>query len=171
MNEFVVENDKKKSIKLVLLSIIMIIACIFVFIVSMVERSLLVFILGAISTTFFIASFIFIVKRAIKSTPLLIINDAGITDTSTAFSVGFISWDEIKFVRIQQSQNQKFIGVFVNDVNTIMNRVPLLKRLIIKANLALNYAPISISLNTANTDLSKVLSLIRSKLKEHQIDL
>lgn len=88
---------------------------------------------------------------------------------STACSVGFIPWEEIKNIYVEKSCGQKFIGITIYDLNKLMERISPIKRVVIKASLVLKYAPVGINLNTADMEFDKALSLIQEKLEKHRM--
>lgn len=169
MSEVVIKNNKKKFAGILVLGSIMLVASIFVLFMGISENEILETILGILATVFFGAIFIFIVKSTISDKPLLIIGEQGITDMSTACSVGFIPWEEIKNIYVEKSCGQKFIGVTIYDLNKLMERISPIKRVVIKASLVLKYAPVGINLNTADMEFDKALSLIQEKLEKHRM--
>ncbi|GAA0774189.1 hypothetical protein GCM10008908_23620 [Clostridium subterminale] len=168
MNEVIVKEDKKKGIKLLILGFIMMIVSIYVLMIGLIETKPIYLIIGIISTVFFCTCFIFVIKCMLNSMPLLLIGEDGITDRSTASSVGFIAWQEIQSIYVQKSFNQRFIGISIYDLNNFMKRISPIKRIIIKINLMLNYAPLSISLDTADMEFNDVLSLLQKRLEEYR---
>jgi len=104
----------------------------------------------------------------LSSMPLLLIGEDGITDRSTASSVGFIAWQEIQSIYVQKNFNQRFIGISIYDLNNFMKRISPIKRIIIKINLMLNYAPLSINLDTADMDFNEALALLQKRLEEYR---
>ncbi|WP_346913363.1 STM3941 family protein [Clostridium sp.] len=168
MNEVIVKEDKKKGIKLLILGFIMMIVSIYVLIIGITEIKIIYSIIGTISTIFFGICFIFLIVSILDNNPILLIGEDGITDRSTASSVGFIAWQEIRSIYVQKSFNQKFIGISIYDLNNFMKRISPIKRIIIKINLMLNYAPLSISLDTADMEFNDVLSLLQKRLEEYR---
>ena len=75
--------------------------------------SILVFygfkLVGLIGIIFFGYICIYYIKRGIEGTPLVIVNEEGITDNSSATSVGFIPWENIGNVYIKSTLGNKFI--------------------------------------------------------------
>ena len=49
-----------------------------------------------------------------------------------------------------------------------MKRISLLKKIVIKINLMLRYAPLSINLYTADMDFHEVLAVLQEGLEEHR---
>lgn len=169
MSEIVIKNNKKKFAGILVLGSIMLFASIFVLFIGISEKGILEIILGTLATVFFGAAFIFIVKSNISDKPLLVIGEQGITDMSTACSVGFIAWEEIKSIYVEKSCGQKFIGITIYDLNKLIDRISPLKKVVIKANLIFKYAPVAINLSTADMDFDKALALIQEKLESHRI--
>jgi hypothetical protein len=171
MKEVIINENKSKMIKLLILGSVMLLASIYILVNGLIEANTFFIIVGAVATIFFGGCFTFIVKRALNPKPLLLIAENGITDMSTASSVGFISWEEIQAIKVQKSFTEKFIGITVYDLNKLMKRISLEKQIVIKISLILKYTPISISLNTAELEFDTVLDLLQKKLEEHRMNL
>jgi hypothetical protein len=171
MNEVVIKQDKKKAIKLLILGSIMLLVSIFVFLNGVFDEEILYVTIGIIATLFFGACFMFIAKSTLSDKPLLLIGQDGITDMSTASSIGFIAWEEIKSIYVQKSFNQKFIGINIYDLDKLMKRISLLRRTVIKINLILKFPPVAINLDTADIEFNEALLLIEKNLEHHKIHL
>lgn len=173
MNEIIIRESKSESLMLSILSIIMVMASIFVLVTGFYEVNGIYISIGILGSVFFGICAISIVKRTIKTMnskntqPLLIINNEGISDTSTMTSVGFVPWEEIKSVKIVTIVSQKYIGIEVNDIDNLMSRISFAKKLAIKSNSIIKYPPIIISLNSSELKIDKVFSIINERLEEY----
>jgi len=98
-----------------------------------------------------------------------VITEDGITDMSTASSVGFIAWNEIESISVIRVFTQRVIAIAVYDIDKLLHRISPAKQKVIKANLKLNYPPIAIPINTADVNFNEVLSIIQNKLNEHNL--
>ena len=172
MDEVIINENKKKVIRLIILGIIFLIISIYILTAGIIEENLFPIIIGGTGTVVLIAILIFIIKNSLNSVPLLIIGKNGITDMSTLSSVGFISWQEIKSINIRKKYGQKYIGITVYSLSKLMDRISIVKQVAIKINLILKYSPVEISalsLGTADIEFNKVVSLLRKRLEEHII--
>lgn len=165
MNEVIIKENKKKVIRLIILSIIMLLAGIFDLVIGIIKINLVYIIVAIIGIAFFGVCFFYIIKRSLNQKQLLIIGEDGITDMSSVSSVGFVAWEEIESVSVRRILSQKFIGITVYDIDKLMNGISPMKQKAIKANLKLKYPPISISLNTADMEFSEVLSIIQNRFE------
>lgn len=168
MNEVIIKEDKKKGIKLLVLGFIMVLTSIYVLMIGLIETKPIYLIIGIISTVFFCTCFIFVIKCMLSSMPLLLVGEDGVTDRSTVSSVGFIAWEEIQSIYVEKNFNQRYIGISVYDLNEVMKRISLLKKIVIKINLMLRYAPLSINLYTADMDFHEVLAVLQEGLEEYR---
>lgn len=168
MNDVIVKQSKKKGIQLIVLGIIMVIASIYVLTMSIIYVEVLYIIIGTIGTVFFGVCFIHIVKTVICKTPLLLIGKDGITDTSTATSVGFISWGEIQSINVKRIYMQKYIVVTVYDFTEISKRISFLKRVTMKANSIFHCPQILILLDVAEIEFNEALSLMKKRSEEYK---
>lgn len=64
---------------------------------------------GLIGIIFFGYIGIYYIKRSVEGTPLVIVNEEGITDNSSSTSVGFIAWENIENMYIKSTLGNKFI--------------------------------------------------------------
>ena len=169
MNEIIIKQSKVKSIGMVILGIVMLLASVFVLAFGTIHKNIVYIIIGIIGMGFFVPCEIYSVKRALNPKPLLVITEDGITDMSSACSVGFIAWNEIESVSVIRVFSQRLIAITVYDIDKVLNRISSAKQKVIKANLKLNYPPIAIPINTADVNFNEVLSIIQSKLNEHNL--
>lgn len=169
MNEIIIKENKKKVINLLILGIIMSLISICVLVNGLIERHIFYALIGIIGAIFFCGSFIFILRSNLTRKPPLIIGKDGITDMSTAFSVGFIPWQEIQSIYVKKICYERFIGITVHDINILTKRVSFLKKVGIKINLFLNYPPVAINLSTADVEFDEVLELMQKRLEEYRI--
>lgn len=91
---------------------------------------------------------IFILIRAKKGKHLLVVDENGITDNSSAISLGYIPWCDIERVYVDSFINTDFIEVELKNNEIYLEKVNLLKRKAIIANLKLGHQAVCISLST-----------------------
>ncbi|MCJ7689111.1 MAG: hypothetical protein MUO60_07315 [Clostridiaceae bacterium] len=166
MNNVIIKQNKRKEVQLIILSIIMLIVSIYVLTMSIIYGEALYIILGVIGTVFFGVSFSFIVKTVICKIPLLLIGDDGITDMSTAFSVGFIAWGEIQSINVKRAYMQKYIVVTVYDSTEISKRISFFKRVTMKANTIFHSPPVLILLGIADIEFNETVALMQKRLED-----
>ena len=168
MDRVIIKQDKKKVIKLFILGLIISFVSICELIVGLIELKPIYLIIGLIATIFFCSCLMFIIKSMLGSRPVLIIDKDGITDESTAASIGFVAWKEIKSIEAEKHFGQKYIGIKIYDLNEVMKRISLPKRINMKICLMLKYSPVSINLDTAERDFQEVLGLLQRRLEEYR---
>lgn len=124
---------------------------------------------GIISILFFGACSFFLVKKLADKRPALIIDDAGITLNSNAYSFGFIPWDEITGSKRMKVINQSFLVVFVKHPEKYMeNNNPFLKNAL-KTNHSWYGSPISISAHGMKSSFEKVARLIEENFNRQNL--
>ena len=167
--KFVIKQNQRKQFLLILLSIIMLSGAFFVFFYNkdISEIKYINKIIGAIGIIFFGACLIFIIKRFIKPKDILVIDQNGILDNSTAVSIGFIPWNEIKSVYINRVFTETFICVEVENIEEKLKGLSFFKRNMIKFNLKMGNAPVSITLNSTNYKPEEVLEIIKNYKEVH----
>lgn len=171
MRDIIINEDRKKSGSLAVLGFIMDLVVGYVGFIGVIEANVIYIVIGLFGFLFFGTCFIYIIKNVVKPKPVLIISNDGINDMSTAISVGFVSWDEIKEVYISKVFTQKFIGVKLYNSNNLLRRVSYIKKIALKLNLLFGFPPVAINLSTANMEFNKVISIIKNRLELHYNNL
>lgn len=82
-------------------------------------------------------------------------------------AVGKIDWEEVEEVFVYEFMGQKFLGIEVKDPAKVMNRVGVIKKLVIKANKS--FATVNIPQNTVNVPLEDLLEIIAEKLNQYEM--
>lgn len=104
--------------------------------------------IGLFSIIFFGWGFIILIKRIFTSHSLLIVDEQGMTDHSSALALGFVPWEDIENIQLRHMLNQTFISVSVKDQEAYLAKMSTLQRNATKANLKMGYPLINITLNT-----------------------
>lgn len=165
MNEkkIVIKQSTSKQLLYVLLSIIMTATSVYVF-----SSSRLLFgikymnkIIGIAGIIFFGVGSIILLKGFINPKDILIIDQDGITDNSSNVSIGFVPWNEIKSVYLENIGNDDFISIDLENFEEKLEKLPLYKRKAINANLKLGYSPILINVHLTKYKPVEVLDIIR----------
>ena len=128
----------------------------------------LVYGIGGVAIAFFGACGIFAVKKLFDSSPGLVLNRQGLTDNSSAISVGFVPWSEVSRIEEHQIQKQRFISIFVDNPDKYMNAGNVLQRKARQANLKMCGTPISISSNALKMKYDDLYSVIEDYLSRYR---
>lgn len=138
---------------------------------SFIVRSpTIIFVSGCLSILFFGLLSYFILKKIKDKKPGLIISDLGLTDNSTALSVGFIPWIDIDSIKELRVFSQKFINIIVKNPEDYINRQKSpLKRKVSQQNYKRFGSPIEISTNGLKINYDKLFLLIKTKFEEVKI--
>ena len=119
--------------------------------------------IGLFSIVFFGWGFIILFKRLFTSHSLLIVDDQGMTDNSSALALGFVPWEDIENVQLRHMLNQTFISVSVKDQEAYLAKMSTLQRNATKANLKMGYPLINITLNTTGKNPNVIYQEIENK--------
>ena len=109
-----------------------------------------------------LAILFFMVKLA-KRTPSLIINQTGIFENSSAFGAFPLRWEEIDGFFITHVQRQKLLAVRVKDLEGFLARQSAIKAKLMRANVKLVGAPITLATGTLPINLDELIHIIRQK--------
>lgn len=83
---------------------------------------------------FFGFCLLYALKRLTSRRPSLRINEKGIYDNASAVGAGLVRWEEIKDLPIYTYGGQTYLGIELHDVEAVIRRQPLFKRLTLKLN-------------------------------------
>jgi len=97
----------------------------------------------------------------------LIIDENGITDNSSATSIGLIEWNDITEIRI--ANTPKFILINVKNPEKYINKTKnKMKAMLMKMNMKMYGTPLIITLNSLKYDFNELLKIIQIKFEENQ---
>lgn len=170
--DLIIYTNRKKELGLALFGLLMTYVSLFLafseYDVFGKYISFLISIIGVICSLFCALCTIYIIYRCLSKKPLLIVNEKGIVDNSSALGAGLIEWNEIKDIEIRRLMGQEFIGIIPYDLEKVLSRSSKLKRFFIKVNKKMGYAPISIGKSNIYMDLEELKGIILGNLNRAQ---
>lgn len=98
----------------------------------------------------------------------LTISSEGITEHSTAASVGFIPWEEISFFVTVRRVGQVFIVPKLNDPEKYISRGNFLERYILRSNFRQNGSPVAITPSLLETTPNELMALLEEGLDTYE---
>ncbi len=116
-----------------------------------------------IGVVFFGYGFVYLLKRMKQGKNILIVDENGITDNSSAISFGFIPWEDINDIKIVSMLNNDLIELSLNNEQEYIDKLPSLKRHMIAANKKLGYNAACITLNSTGISPYSLLPDIQTK--------
>ena len=96
---------------------------------------------------FFGYGFFYFLKRARQRKAILLVDDRGITDNSSAIAFGFIPWSDINDIYLDSVWNNTFIELVLRNENEYINRSTGFRRMMILANKKMKHQSVCITLN------------------------
>lgn len=133
----------------------------------LLSNPIFLFFIGAISVLFFGVCALFICKKLFDKKPGLIINEKGITDNSSALSLGLVLWVDIEGIKTVSANNQKFIILTLNNPQDYLGKVRnSLKAKSLKVNYKWYGSPICISANSLQINHQELHKLLLDKMAE-----
>ena len=121
-----------------------------------------------IGLLFFGYAFIFFCKRIFNKNEMLIVNSKGITDNSSAISLGFIPWGEIESAYIGEVLNNRFIELKIKNEEKYLNNLSFFKKFFINSNKKMGHEIVCITLNTTDYSLDEVLDEIKKYMVKYK---
>jgi hypothetical protein len=127
--------------------------------------NLLVYILDKVilvfGFVFFGYSFIYYLKRANSGKEILIVDEKGITDNSSALACGFIPWRDIDNIYIASSMGNQFIELVLNNEEHYLKKLKGIKKLAVLINKKMKHQVVCITLNSTGISPKKLLPRIQ----------
>lgn len=117
------------------------------------RHALLIVPAGICGTLFFSITTLLLFYNLFKTNVILFTDEKGFTTR-----LGFIPWEEVIRISLCTIGKQKFIGIEIKHVKKLLKANSWYQRKLIRANMAFGYPPITLSLNTTQTDIHVVIS-------------
>jgi hypothetical protein len=107
----------------------------------------------------------YFIKKLFEKTPGMIIDEKGITDNSSAVTVGFIPWEDvIQIAKIEVMKQRMLLILVKNPEQYIQRQEGILKRKLMEANLKDRGTPITISAGGLQANIDEVLTMLEKQL-------
>lgn len=123
---------------------------------------------GAASICFFGAVGIYSIRKMFDKSVGLIIDDDGIIDNTNASSIGLIKWENITEIRVEQIRSTKFLLIYTNNPDEIINRVTGIKRMLINGNMSMYGTPLSITATMLKYRIDDLETLLQERLNKYK---
>jgi hypothetical protein len=128
---------------------------------------LLITIVGYLAIVFFGVVALFIVSKLFDPMPGFVIDDNGIVDNSSAFSVGFIPWEDIVDVSVTEVSKQKIILIKVADPQDYISRQPnALGKQTARMNYRMYGSPVSVTTNSLKISADQLYDQIKQRRQQ-----
>lgn len=180
-NRIEIPLSKSKILILVLASVAFVVAGVFIAIypeqftsssMQWINNPEVIRIIGLIGILYFTATGIYGVKKLQDKKIGLIIDDQGITDNSNAASIGYIEWQDITGIRVQQVMSTKFLLIDVSEPEKYMAKAKSkLQKRLMSANMKTSNTPLSITANTLKYDFDALETLVKGEFQKHKKDV
>ncbi|CAM2793038.1 membrane protein [Streptococcus acidominimus] len=131
--------------------------------ILLLTADILPILVGLFAIAFFGWGFIIFVKRIFNNQPLLMVDQHGITDHSSALALGFVPWQDIENIQLRHMLNQTFISVSVKDQEVYLAKMSAIQHNASKTNLKMGYPLINISLYTTGKNPRKIYQDIEDR--------
>jgi len=172
MDEIVVYHSRWKMILLALGALAFVLGAIPIIQGGISEGGYSLFmclIMALADIVFFGICFVYACQILFRNTPALKINSEGIFDDASAVGAGFVGWDEIDSFHIGQVHLQSFVCIVPKDIEAFLQRQPVWKRYLMKSNVNLVGAPITISAMGLQMSLDDLVKRVETHLFAHRM--
>ena len=123
---------------------------------------------GIAGILFFGATGVYGFKKMFDNSVGLTIDENGIIDNTNATSIGLIKWSDITEIRTEQVMSTKFLLIFTNNPNGILEKVSGMKRKLMAGNMKMYGTPLSITSTTLKYNFDDLENLLKGRLKEQR---
>ncbi len=100
------------------------------------------------------------IRKFLNGSPGLVLNKEGLSDESSALSLGRVPWSEISGVGECEVQKQKFVSIFLENSEKYINTGSFLTKMVNRTNFKMCGTPINISANTLQLNHEELLDCI-----------
>lgn len=109
-----------------------------------------------------------LVRKLLDPSPGLVLDERGLTDNSTASSVGFIPWSEISGFQVGTTQGQRILYVLVREPERYIASASPFKRALLKVGQKVGPSPFGITSNTLKIGFDELVELANEHLSAHR---
>ena len=109
-------------------------------------------------------------KRAKSGKDILIVDEKGVTDNSSALAFGFIPWMDIDNIYIDSSMGNEFIELVLNNEEYYLKKLHGLKKLVVLGNKKMKHQPVCITLNSTGISPSTLLAKIYEMFEQSKLN-
>lgn len=138
------------------------------FVSSIIRNPEIIKIVGFLSVLFFGAAGVYGIRKMFDKSVGLTIDDNGIIDNTNASSIGLIKWADITEIRTEQVMSTKFLLIFTNNPNEILEKASWMKRKLMKGNMKMYGTPLSITSTTLKYNFDDLEKLLRDRLNQQR---
>ena len=166
MDEVKIYQKRKKMIKSILLGLYIILLSLLFLAVGIYDRNVPFIILLGFILLVEISCYAVILYHFVKPKAILAVNQKGIIDQSTIPNIGKISWQDIDQIYMTKVFKKDTICIKLKDNDKFYSGLPKWKALFIKLNTPKNTDPVMINLRKTDEDISVVLDLLKTALRD-----
>lgn len=179
-NRFIVKQKKQGNVGYIFLATLMTLLCLLLVFVDysgggsgimgfVVSHAITLYILKGImafGALFFGYATYFLFRRALGGKDILIVDENGVTDNSSAVALGFIPWQDIKDIHLRSTLGNYFIELELFDEEKYLKRLKGIKKLAVKINLNTGHELVCITLNSTGVGYRTVMPVILTMFEQ-----
>ncbi len=91
-------------------------------------------VVGIIALAFFGPIALVMLVRVLRRSPVLLLDQAGLTDRAGILSAGFVPWSEVRHIAKHTLRAQQYVAITVSDPAGLLRRLPVWQRPLRKLN-------------------------------------
>jgi hypothetical protein len=167
VEKIIIEAKQPKAIKTAAGGFILLLLSISLCVIGMRDKRTVYWLIGFISSVFFLISFIILCGKTRIKKPLITITFDGIIDSSTN-SVGYIPFKDIKQFTIVNVMGVEVLGIKPRDDEGFIKKLPPTMQNIARIRQEENHPPFTIDVSNAkDMTLKDIYTLLRKRLMDY----
>lgn len=167
MGEIIIEEVNYKAFVIALANFFLLVAFIAITVYGFREHKLRYWLPGLIAACVLLITLIGAIIKASQIRRLITITMDGIIDHSSISGGSFIPFEEIKEFMIVTVYNKQAIAVIPKNIESLLSKLSVVKRSLVKRNVSLNLPPITIFVDMAkDMEPEDILSLLQKRLAD-----
>jgi len=124
---------------------------------------------GVLSVVFFGLAAIYFIIKIFDNKQGLLLDNQGITDNSSAITIGFVDWKEVHYIEIINIMGQEMIAIHLKDENQYLLKVKNpIKKWLLKTNSQYFGGMMNISANALNASTDELYKSINKYFQKYK---
>jgi hypothetical protein len=116
---------------------------------------------GLLAALLIVPATVYLIYRAVRDRPALIIGESGFTDQASLTGLGYVTWDEVAAIRL----DRVWLAVKLRDPGPIMARQPAWRRALMRMNSRTVAGDMIIPTNALSVPPQELIKLMIDRLR------
>src|SRR5262249_30001534 len=104
---------------------------------------------------------VYLIYRAVRARPALVIGERGFTDHASITGVGYVAWDELAGIRL----DRVWVAIKLRDPDPVIARQPAWRPALVRMNSNIVPGDVIIPTNALSMSSQELINLMRDRLQ------